>query len=99
MSNKNAIEIKGLLINKTDQNQYIYTGIVYYKGKKLGRWTRNDEYDSDEYEFDRDILKDEVKIKAAELRSLGYDGTYSVDNLLLDYCKNHIAINLKQTRG
>ncbi len=84
MASINKIEIKQQQYTVDEDGNIKITGIVTYKGNILGRWTRNGANDSNEYEFDKDILRNEAKKAAeAEFNFTGTQRYFSVDQLLL----------------
>ena len=84
MASINKIEFQNLQQTENDEGSMYISGIVSYNGQILGRWTMNGDIDNTEYEFDKDILREEVKkVALAEYNSTGIMRYFDVDLLLL----------------
>lgn len=58
---ENNIVIKNVKRFADHEGYAIYRGTVYYKGKRLGKWSMDEWGASDHYDFDKSILDDEVE--------------------------------------
>lgn len=61
MAKINGIEIKAMKNFKDHEGLTIYQGNIYYNGKKLGFWSQDSYGGMDNYDFNTNILKDEVE--------------------------------------
>lgn len=86
MASINSIQIKGLKTFRGHEGELLYQGNIYYKGKKLGFWSQ-DSWGAicDNYDFNQNILKDEVeKYKSSNYVEDEYRKYTSLESVLSD---------------
>ena len=83
MASINTIQIKSLKTFKGHEGEPLYQGNIYYKGKKLGFWSQDSWGGYDNFDFNEDVLKDEVeKFRLSDFVEEQYKNITNIEILL-----------------